>query len=318
MAPSFLVSVIIPLFNSERYIIQAIESVLSQTYKKIEIIVIDDGSTDNSLNLLQQYKGKIHLYSQKNKGASSARNFGLRKAKGEYIQFLDSDDILEPKKIENQILFLVNEDLDVLVFGSWVRFVSEINEQKGNDQIINKDYPIPYKLLIDMWNGKGMIQPGAWLASKRLLLKAGMWNENLSLNDDGEYYCRVILASQKIVYCKNAVVYYRSELSESLSKRIDYNSLLSQLDSFDCYVSNCLFYLHDNELRNALAFNYANYIYQFHYYNSTLCKRAHKSIIKLGYKDIPITGGFKFKLFARIVGFSNALFIKRFKKMYFK
>lgn len=309
-----LVSVIIPVYNSEKYIVQAIESVINQTYKNLEIIVINDGSTDNSFEILQKYKTKVRLYSQENKGASSARNIGLESAKGDYIQFLDADDMLDAGKIESQIILMDRGDLDVLSFGTWIRFSSTLNDKKLCTQKINKDYLVPYKLLIDMWNGKGMIQPGAWLASKQLLLKAGIWNEQLSLNDDGEFFCRVILASKKVIYCEKAVVYYRSELMNSLSKRLNFDSLISLLFSLDCYVSNSVYYSHDIELRKALAINYSNFIYQFHSINTSLCKKAEKSIFKLGFKKIPIVGGRKFRILARVVGFKNALLLKKLLK----
>src|SRR5579875_322194 len=99
-----LISIIIPLYNAEKYIIETIDSALQQSYKNIEIIIIDDGSTDSSFNVAETYKSdNIIVVKQENKGASAARNHGLKLAKGEYIQFLDADDILDVNKIEYQI-----------------------------------------------------------------------------------------------------------------------------------------------------------------------------------------------------------------------
>lgn len=99
-----LVSVIIPNYNYARYVGQAIESVIDQTYLNIEIIVVNNGSTDNSLEILEEFGQRIHLVNQENLGQSGARNSGLSKAKGDFIAFLDADDIWEPQKIEKQLL----------------------------------------------------------------------------------------------------------------------------------------------------------------------------------------------------------------------
>jgi glycosyltransferase involved in cell wall biosynthesis len=98
-----LVSVVIPNYNNGQYLAEAISSVMSQTYKNIEIIVIDDGSTDDSNEILESFGSKILLIKQKNQGAASARNQGIRSAKGDYIAFLDSDDIWKPNKVELQV-----------------------------------------------------------------------------------------------------------------------------------------------------------------------------------------------------------------------
>jgi len=103
-----LVSIIIPLFNREEFIRTCVESCLKQTYPTIEIIVIDDGSTDGSKDRISDYisSGKVRYYFQENSERSAARNHGISKAKGEYIQFLDSDDLIFQNKIEKQMLFL--------------------------------------------------------------------------------------------------------------------------------------------------------------------------------------------------------------------
>ena len=94
---------IIPNYNYAQYVGQAIESVLKQTYSNIELIVVNNGSTDNSLEILTAYRNKIFLINQKNLGQSGARKSGLLQAKGEFIAFLDADDIWEPQKIEKQM-----------------------------------------------------------------------------------------------------------------------------------------------------------------------------------------------------------------------
>ena len=108
-----LVSIITPSYNSAKFIKQCIESVIAQTYTNWEMLIVDDYSSDNSLQILKKYNDKrIQLIElDKNVGASESRNVAIRKAKGKYIAFLDSDDLWEPQKLEKQISFMETEDI---------------------------------------------------------------------------------------------------------------------------------------------------------------------------------------------------------------
>ena len=115
------VSVIIPIYNTEKYLAECLESIINQTLKQIEIICIDDGSSDGSAAILKEYAQndlRISMYTQKNRGVSAARNVGVRHARGKYLFFMDSDDILEKNALEilvqtlqNEIKNLKNEDV---------------------------------------------------------------------------------------------------------------------------------------------------------------------------------------------------------------
>lgn len=110
-----LVSIIIPCFNGAPYVEECVDSCLSQTHPKVEIIVVDDGSTDGSVNILKSYGSTICLIEQQNQGAPAARNAGFAQSKGEFIQFLDADDAILPDKLEKQVAFLnTNPDVDVV------------------------------------------------------------------------------------------------------------------------------------------------------------------------------------------------------------
>jgi glycosyltransferase involved in cell wall biosynthesis len=117
-----LVSVIIPTYNRGNLVVQAVQSVFEQTYKKIEIIVVDDGSTDNTRDVLREYEGKIDYVYQERSERSKARNEGFRRSKGDYIAFLDSDDLWRSMKIEKQVQVL-DEKPDVGLVYAGVQFV---------------------------------------------------------------------------------------------------------------------------------------------------------------------------------------------------
>jgi glycosyltransferase involved in cell wall biosynthesis len=229
-----LVSIIIPVFNAEKTLAQTIDSALTQTYENFEIIVVDDGSTDGSFNIAEQFIAHgVRLLSQPNNGASSARNHGLRVSSGDFIQFLDADDVLHPKKIECQVRTARKYTNLHLIGGIWRRF----------DYDISKPYlPMPYteketkifdnvQWLID----RPYMIPHVWLVSKELIGLAGEWNEKLSFNDDGEFFYRVIAASAEIIIDHEAVSFYRTGNISSLSNRKDRRALISWIASVKSY-----------------------------------------------------------------------------------
>ncbi len=130
-----LVSVIIPVFNVEDYLKQCIESILKQTYKNLEIIILNDGSTDNSKSICEIYKKKdsrIKLYSKKNGGLSSARNYGLEKSNGDYILFVDSDDFIENWMVEELINKCEQNDCQIGMIGVYKFFSSQKFYKESN------------------------------------------------------------------------------------------------------------------------------------------------------------------------------------------
>ena len=133
------VSVIIPSYNSSRYLSQAIESVLAQSYKEFEIIVVDDGSTDNTRKAVEKFKDNVIYLYKSNGGPASARNLGISKSIGEYIAFLDADDYWLPKKLKTQIDFIKkHEEFALIHSNTWV-----FEESKQlYPRFINKQPPI--------------------------------------------------------------------------------------------------------------------------------------------------------------------------------
>src|SRR6476659_9102773 len=126
-----LVSIIVPVYNSEQYLKETLESAKTQSWSNKEIIIIDDGSTDSSLDIAKGFACDwMKVFQQVNKGASAARNFGLREAKGTYIQFLDSDDIISSDKLEEQINLLKDTN-DTIALCSTINFVNKENLNYG-------------------------------------------------------------------------------------------------------------------------------------------------------------------------------------------
>jgi len=205
-----LVSILIPALNAEKWIQGCIESALGQTWSNKEIIVIDDGSKDSTFKVAKSYASPIvKVASQKNKGASAARNHGLSLAQGDYIQWLDADDLLAPNKIEAQLKDAEpGETSMILLSAAWGKFfhLPERSIFTPNALWENLD---PLEWLYRKLDGNLWMAIESWLVSRKLTDLAGPWNEELSLDDDGEYFCRVIKNSSGVKFFPNAMCFCR-------------------------------------------------------------------------------------------------------------
>ncbi len=216
-----LVSIIIPVYNAERYLAQAINSALEQTWLETEIIIVNDGSTDQSGSIARQFDNTCLVIDKKNAGASAARNTGLSVARGEWIQFLDADDYLRKDKLVSQLNSLKSPNQ--LAICKTVHFVdNDKNDLSGPDVFPDQYLNDPLRFLIYLYGGFDyklrMIQPNAFLVNRKLIERAGGWNEQLSLDDDGEFFCRVVLQAERLIYVNEPMNFYRkSEESVSLS-----------------------------------------------------------------------------------------------------
>jgi glycosyltransferase involved in cell wall biosynthesis len=236
-----LVSIIIPVYNSEKYLAETINSAINQTWANKEIIIVDDGSTDNSLNIARKFECDwVKILTQTNKGASAARNKGIAAAKGDYIQFLDADDIISVDKIAAQVKVL-NGANNLVALCSTIHFkdADDITLMHVEPEWYTEGTNNTVDFLIKLYSTDltlpgygGMVQPNAWLTPKAIIDKAGGWNEQLSVDDDGEYFCRVLLAAG--VKFSEGVNYYRKfdKLGSLSSKKTEqaYQSKLLATD----------------------------------------------------------------------------------------
>jgi glycosyltransferase involved in cell wall biosynthesis len=266
-----LVSIIIPVYNSATHLAASIESALAQTYERNEIIVVDDGSKDGSYDLAKKFESEVvKVIRQENAGAAVARNTGLAHASGSYIQFLDAGDLLDPNKIEAQVQAL-NGSQTKLAVCKYVQFATEqeLHKPVYPDQhsfIYSSDDPVDF--LVNLWGGKGeanFIQTNCWLVPKALIEKAGTWRAYRCPDDDGEFFARMVLASEGIVFVPAVLNYYRiDEGSNQLSRNKKRKYLQNTLLTID------LKYRYTNQkkehplLARAFAKQYMNFaVYQF-------------------------------------------------------
>ena len=304
------VSIIIPLYNSEAYIAQTIDSCLAQTHDNIEIIVIENGSTDQGYQVVKSIDDKrLSVFQITTPNAAAARNYGFQKATGTYVMFLDADDVLAPNKIELQLAALSAKPEGWIACCAWAKFKTNTKEAVISPQKVwNIQNPIDWCL--QSWMGEGMMIPGCWLIPKPIIDKAGLWDERLSLHDDGEFMCRVLLASKGNVFVENTVVYYR-QLATSLSRQNQsYRAAKSALNVCESYRKSLLPLYDGPKVRQALAYNYRRFMYEFHPKHKDLLQQARQSIQTLDVKNLPLIGGENFKKLTKIVGFYNALSLR--------
>src|SRR5437870_3613823 len=173
---SSFVSVIIPCRNGARWLADAIESSLGQTWRDLEVIVVDNGSADASLQVARRYQSpSLAVMECARPGASAARNAGLERARGDFIQFLDADDVLDRDKIRLQMERLACAPPSSVAAGAWARFRCEPREAVFSPEPVWRD-SAPEEFLISSWLGGGMMPSFAWLTPRAAIDQAGPWN----------------------------------------------------------------------------------------------------------------------------------------------
>lgn len=242
----YKVSIIIPLHNSERTIAETIQSALRQTWPLKEVIIIDDQSTDSSASIVKRFVSEdVKLLSVRQGGAARARNLGLSFATGEFIQYLDADDLMREDKVEVQMKYILSQSdpFSVVAACRWIRFAGIVSNMIGGkgpggaaeNDLLPADWLVMRPYNLQLLHG--------WLTPRRLIDAAGPWDESMTLDDDGEFFSRVVACSAKVLFCKETLVYYR--MSESAPT-------LSFFSKFDSNQANCAKL--ESSLRSAFTF----------------------------------------------------------------
>jgi glycosyltransferase involved in cell wall biosynthesis len=205
-----LVSILIPAFNAEEWIKDTIKSAVDQTWPRKEIIIVDDGSRDQTLSIARQFASQqVSIVTQANQGVCAARNRAFSMCQGDYIQWLDADDLMAPDKIERQMQALHHGTPERIVLSSaWGEFMYRPHRAQFVPTALWNDLS-PVEWLLRKMGQNLHMQTATWLVSRELTEAAGPWNPQLLVNNDGEYFCRILLASCGTRFIPEARVLYR-------------------------------------------------------------------------------------------------------------
>ena len=205
-----LVSILIPAFNAQAWIADALRSAIAQTWEPKEIIVVDDGSTDQTVAVARKFESEtVRVHMKGNEGAAASRNTAYHLSKGDYIQWLDADDVLAPDKISLQLNARPqNKSERLLLSSAWGKFIYRHYRAQFTPTELWCDLS-PLEWLLRKMGQNLYMQTGSWLVSRELTEAAGPWDARLLSDDDGEYFCRVLLASDRVRFVPEARMYYR-------------------------------------------------------------------------------------------------------------
>ncbi len=315
-----LVSVMIPCYNATTWLASAIESALDQTWSCVEVVVVDDGSTDESVEVARCYEARgVRVLTQQHRGAGNARNTAMTVATGDFIQYLDADDLLSPDKIEAQVRLLQGSRPGLLAVSGTIHFRDGQHHQSGVAHngwpMVDADDPVEWLVQLLGGNGTGgMVHPGAWLVPRRVADAAGEWQEFPSPDDDGEFFARVVLASSGIRRSRTGHSFYRKHLPGfSLSGASSYEHQQGALRSLDLKAKGLLARTNSTRAHRALARQYEDRAFLAYPDFPKLSKTALAKARSLGGSgNFPRFGTFRTKMANLIFGWKT---VRRFQQI---
>lgn len=259
------VSVIIPVYNAEKFLKYCLNSVINQTYNNLEIILINDGSIDNSLDVCNEYTKKyknIKLFTQKNAGVSSARNLGIKKSSGEFLAFVDSDDYVNPYFIEKLVNLITKENVDLAASGiikvpdyNYSKIYSEYNEKTTTANGA-------YNMMLTDVNFFGYSCNK--LYKKKIIVDNKIFfDENIHICEDFEFNARYLQYANNITYCSEQLYYYFENVKSATN---EYKYSERQASVLKAYENICKIYRNVNhELYDLTIFNFIKHKLNINY-----------------------------------------------------
>ncbi|CAN5351282.1 hypothetical protein BH09BAC2_BH09BAC2_15800 [soil metagenome] len=310
-----MISVIIPFYNAEKYLEQTINAVLSQTYSHFELILINDGSADNSENIINAFTdSRIRYFKQENKGTCAASNFGILKSEGDYIKFLDADDIVNPEHLQEQLKTL-DGSASAVASCAWGRFYNNdpLSAAFDPESVWKNMLPLDW-LKASLKQEGDMMSAWVWLIPKEVLQKAGCLNERLSLNNDFEFSVRLLLNATEVRFAENAKLYYRSGLQNSLAGTVSEKAFSSAFLSTQLGCKHLLATEYSEEVKRLCANRYQQWVYTIYPNYPKLLKNFTMEIEKLGGSNLKLKGSKTVKFLEKIFGWKMT---KLFQKLYY-
>lgn len=307
-----LVSICMPCYNAARYVGPALDSALAQTWPNVEIIVVNDGSTDGSGEILADYEGRgVKVIHQANRGQCAAANRAYGESSGDYIKFFDADDLLSPDFITQQMARLDGRT-DAVASAEWGRFHDDnLATFKLNPQSVWRDMEAT-EWLVEAWSdARSMMQCALWLIPRQVLERSGGWDESLSLINDFEFFARVMCHSEEVLFTPGATLYYRSGITGSLSGQKSRKAVESAYHSICRGTGHLLARRDDPAAKRSCANVLQDFIYTYYPDHSDLLAKMETRIPGMGGSELVPGGPPKFHALRRFVGWKAARRIQR-------
>jgi glycosyltransferase involved in cell wall biosynthesis len=299
-----VVSILIPAYNAERWLAQAIRSALAQTWPAKEVIVVDDGSTDDTLEVAKAFEGRgVIVVTQRNAGAAAARNRALSLAQGTYLQWLDADDLLSPNKVARQMQVAQKHGNPRTALSSpWGYFMYRTGKARFRRTALWENLA-PIDWIVQKWKHNLHMQTATWLVSRELTEAAGVWDTTLLGDDDGEYFTRVVLASSEVVFVPESKVFYRVVGADRLSFiGVSGGKLEAHLRSMELQIANVRRREDTPEVRLAIVKYLQDWLPLFEPERPDLVERMRDLAGSVGGELQPSTIGWKYAAIDRLFG----------------
>jgi glycosyltransferase involved in cell wall biosynthesis len=283
-----------------------LDSVFAQSWPDLEVIVVDDGSADASAQVIESFtRDNLVLIRQANHGQTAALNAGLSRASGDFVQYLDADDLIDRDKIEIQLTRLLDSP-GCVASSSWGRFYGTPENTRFETEEVSRDLgPLDW-LAMSRIEGLGMMFPALWLIPMAIVRAAGPWREDLTLNNDAEYFTRIVLGAERVLFCSAARCRYRSGLGGSLSGQKSSHHWMSQLTVLDL----CEGYVRAREdserVRRGFSLSWQYLAHLAYPYDAAIAEKALARARALHPAEIPPDGGPAFKVLSRLIGWRAA------------
>jgi len=307
-----LVSILIPCHNAARWLTATLESALAQTWPRIEIVVVNDGSTDNSGAIARSFTPRgVRVIDQPNSGPGAALNRALRESTGDFVKFLDADDLISPESVAIQVAALGTPRIREIAVGEWARFRDDPAAANFVPRAGWHD-GAPVDWIVETWDdGEPMYQNAMFLIPRSLIESAGVWNESLTLINDHEFYTRLVLASAGVRFTPGARLYYRSGIAGSVSKRSGRAACESAERAVLLSAGHLLRAEDSARTRRAAARMIRNIVYGFYPAHADLAAELEREVARLGGTDLKPQGGAAFRTIASVAGWRAALRMRR-------
>ena len=283
---------------------------LPKTHQRLELIVVNDGSEDQTRSIVQSFKdARLRLIDQCQSGAAAARNAAFGVSSGRFVLFLDADDLICPVHI-SALLERIQSEPFCVALSKWDRFFQRPNEASFPDRPTEKDMSGPDWLELDWLHARPMTQSAMLLLPRDLLTRHGCWDERLSLNDDFEFFARMISNCSGVKFAPEARLYYRSGIAGSLSQTRTKAAVESAYLSLVLGCNELLKVKDNPNTRRVCANLFQDFEYSYYPAHAELRKRARLKVKELGGADIEPDGPPGFMRLKPLIGWKVSRYVQ--------